>query len=164
MIPSKTKILPRNELASRIADLRRDGLRIVFTNGCFDLMHLGHLRYLAAARAQGDCLVVAVNADRSLKEIKGPLRPILPAAERMRVLAGLECVDFVTEFAEATPHELLRLLRPDVLVKGANYSVEEVVGREVVEGYGGEVRTLELTRGHSTSAIVERIVSGSEPE
>ena len=143
-------------MAERCQSLRDQGRKIVFTNGCFDLIHVGHLRYLEAARALGDCLIVAVNADASLRSVKGPTRPILSADQRKRILAALACVDYVTEFAEETPHAILRELRPDVLVKGANYSIEEVVGREVVEGYGGKVETVELTEGHSSTRLIER--------
>lgn len=159
MIRAEDKILNREELAARIAELRLAGKKIVFTNGCFDLVHVGHLRYLSAARAEGDCLVVAVNSDESLRRIKGPSRPILPAVQRKRVLAGFACVDFVTEFSEETPHNLLRLLRPDFLVKGANYSIDGVIGREVVEAYGGKVKTLNLTEGKSTTNLIERILA-----
>jgi D-beta-D-heptose 7-phosphate kinase/D-beta-D-heptose 1-phosphate adenosyltransferase len=157
---SEEKILDRPSLAARVAALRKRGVKVVLTNGCFDLIHVGHARYLRAARALGDCLIVAVNSDASLRRIKGPGRPILPAGQRKRVLAGLACVDFVTEFDEDTPHDLLRLLRPEVLAKGANYGIEGVIGREVVWEYGGEVRTVELTQGRSTTAILEKIRSG----
>jgi D-beta-D-heptose 7-phosphate kinase/D-beta-D-heptose 1-phosphate adenosyltransferase len=115
------------------------------------------LRYLEAARREGDLLVVAINSDASTRRLKGPTRPILPADQRKRVLAGLACVDFVTEFDEDTPHATLEALRPDVLVKGATYGVEEVIGREVVRGYGGEVKTLGLTEGASTTKFIESI-------
>lgn len=157
MVDSRTKIVERSELAARVQALRELGRRIVFTNGCFDLFHVGHLRYLEAARRLGDVLVVAVNSDETVRRSKGESRPILNAAQRLRVVAAMECVDFVTEFGEETPHELLRLLRPNVLVKGANYTIEGVVGREVVEAYGGEVATVALTEGASTSNIIERI-------
>ena len=133
-------------------------MKVCLTNGCFDLIHVGHLRYLNAARTKGDCLVVAVNSDESMHRIKGPSRPILPADQRKRVLAGFACVDFVTEFDEDTPHSLLRELKPDILIKGANYDIDGVVGREVVEEHGGEVMTLELTEERSTTAIIDRIV------
>ncbi len=152
------KICDRKILNDRVTALRSRGSKVVFTNGCFDLLHVGHLRYLEAARALGDALIVAVNSDDSIRKLKGPERPILSADQRKRVLAGLECVDFVTEFNEDTPNELLKLLKPDVLAKGANYPVEGVVGREIVWGYGGEVKTVELTEGRSTTRTVEKIL------
>jgi D-beta-D-heptose 7-phosphate kinase/D-beta-D-heptose 1-phosphate adenosyltransferase len=154
---SDSKILDRAELGRRLERARGEGRRIVFTNGVFDLLHVGHLRYLEAARREGDLLVVAINSDASTRRLKGPTRPILPADQRKRVLAGLACVDFVTEFDEDTPHATLEALRPDVLVKGATYGVEEVIGREVVRGYGGEVKTLGLTEGASTTKFIESI-------
>lgn len=155
------KIHDREALAGHLEALRAAGKKIVFTNGCFDVLHVGHLRYLWAARGQGDCLVVAVNSDESLRRLKGPDRPIMNATQRKRVLAGFACVDYVTEFAEETPHALLELFRPDILIKGATYSIDGVVGREVVEAYGGKVMTLELTEGKSTTAIIEKIRSAT---
>ena len=160
MIQSEEKILDRTELAARVEELREADVKIVFTNGCFDLIHVGHLRYLQAARRAGDVLIVAVNSDASMRRIKGPGRPLLPAGQRKRLLGAFSCVDFVTEFEEDTPHGLLTELRPDVLVKGANYGLDGVVGREIVEGYGGEVRTLALSEGQSTSLLIRR--AGSE--
>ena len=161
MIRCEEKILDRGPLAARLADLRKAGKKIVFTNGCFDLVHTGHLRYLEAARRLGGALVVAVNGDASLHKLKGEGRPVLPAGQRKRVLAGFECVDFVTEFDEDTPHNLLKLLQPEILAKGANYPVEGVVGREIVWEYGGEVRTVELTGGKSTTDIIQRILAST---
>lgn len=155
------KIVDLEALPERLAPLRASGKSIVFTNGCFDLIHVGHLRYLQAARKLGDCLIVAINGDESLRRLKGASRPILPADQRLRVLAGFECVDFVLTFDDDTPHRLLRAIRPEVLVKGANYSVDGVVGREVVEEYGGQVLTVALTEGRSTSDIVEKVRAAS---
>lgn len=151
------RVFARDALAARVAELRASGARVVFTNGCFDLLHVGHVRYLKAARALGDALVVAANSDASIRRLKGPTRPILPEAERVLALAALACVDAATLFDEDTPHALLELLRPDVLVKGATYSVEGVVGREVVEAYGGEVRTVALTEGRSTTDLLAKM-------
>lgn len=155
------KILDRKELARRLDDLRREraDLRVVFTNGCFDLVHVGHLRYLWEARKQGDLLVVAINDDASVRRLKGPSRPILALTERAAVMAGFACVDFVTSFHEDTPIELLKELRPNVLVKGANYSIDGVVGRELVEGWGGEIKTLHLVEGCSTTNMVEKVLA-----
>jgi D-beta-D-heptose 7-phosphate kinase/D-beta-D-heptose 1-phosphate adenosyltransferase len=158
----REKILPRDELARRLDDQRRrhgPNLQIVFTNGCFDLVHVGHLRYLWEARKQGDLLIVAINDDDSVRRLKGPRRPILPLAERARVMAGFDCVDFVTWFHEDTPLALLEELRPNVLVKGANYTLDGVVGRELVESWGGRVRTLRLVEGCSTTNMVEKVLA-----
>lgn len=164
MIPQVSttrKIVDLETLTVRLAPLRETGRTIVFTNGCFDLIHVGHLRYLQAARSLGDCLVVATNGDASLRRLKGPTRPILPVDQRLKVLAGFACVDFVLSFDDDTPHRLLHAIRPGVLVKGANYSIGGVVGREVVEAYGGRVLTVALTENRSTSDLVERIRSTS---
>jgi len=155
---AEAKVLNREALAAAVARRRAQGERVVFTNGCFDLLHVGHLRYLWAARRLGDCLIIAVNDDASVRRLKGPGRPVLSAGQRARVLAGLACVDYVTIFEEGTPHALLERLRPDVLVKGGNYPPEGVVGREIVEGYGGEIRTVRATRGLSTSELIRRVI------
>jgi D-beta-D-heptose 7-phosphate kinase / D-beta-D-heptose 1-phosphate adenosyltransferase len=154
---AKDKIVDLPALLERLAQLRARGEKIVFTNGCFDLVHVGHLRYLQAARRLGDRLVVAINSDGSMRKLKGPGRPILPLDQRLKVLAGFGCVDFVLAFEEDTPHTLLEAIRPEVLVKGANYSLDGVVGREIVETYGGEVKTVALTENRSTTNLVERI-------
>lgn len=150
--------LSLEQLQIALADARSQGERVVFTNGCFDIIHAGHVAYLEQARRLGQRLVVAVNSDESVRRLKGPGRPINPAERRMAVLAGLEAVDWVLCFAEDTPRELLRLLRPEILVKGGDYQrKEEVVGWEIVEGYGGEVRVLDFVEDVSTTAIVSRI-------
>ena len=154
----REKIKKREELRGDLEKLEGDGRRVVFTNGCFDLLHVGHLRYLEEARSLGDILVVGVNSDRSVRELKGPRRPILPLAERMEILSGLECVDYVTSFEEPTPLELITLLKPRVLVKGGDWSKETIVGREVVEGLGGEVVVLPFFEGNSTSNLIEAIL------
>jgi D-beta-D-heptose 7-phosphate kinase/D-beta-D-heptose 1-phosphate adenosyltransferase len=150
--------LSLEQLQIAIADARSHGERVVFTNGCFDLLHAGHVSYLEEARKLGDRLVVAVNSDESVRRLKGRGRPINPAERRMAVLAGLEAVDWVVCFEEDTPRPLLQALRPDVLVKGGDYALEGVVGREVVESYGGEVRVLGVVGDLSTSAIVDWIL------
>lgn len=158
---TERKILSREALASAVARAREQGRTVAFTNGCFDLLHIGHVRYLAAARRLADLLVVAINDDASVRrQNKGPERPILPCDQRRRVLASLRCVDFVTDFSEDTPHALLDLLRPEVLVKGANYGIDGVVGREEVEAYGGRVAVVELTPGRSTTALLARAGGG----
>lgn len=140
-----------------VASLRDQGKSIVFTNGVFDLLHVGHLRYLQQARALGDALVVGVNSDRSVRANKGPLRPVTPQDERAEILAGLNCVDAVVIFDEETPRELIAALQPDVLVKGADWAADAIVGRDIVEARGGRVVRVALEPGQSTSAILERI-------
>ena len=141
----------------RIEELRASGLTIVFTNGVFDLLHVGHLRYLQQARGLGDALFVGVNSDRSVRAIKGPDRPITSEAERAEVLEGLTCVDGVVIFDEDTPHDLIAALQPDVLVKGADWAEDAIVGRDVVEARGGRVVRIAIEPGHSTTSIVGKI-------
>ena len=140
-----------------VAALRAAGRQIVFTNGVFDLLHPGHVRYLAQARALGDALVVGVNSDRSVRANKGPGRPITPQEERAEVLSALACVDAVVIFDADTPHELIAALRPDVLVKGADWPADEIVGRDIVEARGGKVVRVPIEIGYATSGIIDRI-------
>ena len=158
----KEKIKGRENLRKIIEDFKKEGKRIVFTNGCFDLLHAGHVRYLEAARSLGDILIIGINSDPSVRGLKGPLRPILPLEERAEILSGLGCVDYVTVFDEPTPLELITLLQPHVLVKGGDWTKEDVVGREVVEGSGGEVVILPLVPGSSTTNIIEVILKRHE--
>ena len=158
----RSKIKGRKELARIVEDFKKQGIKVVFTNGCFDLLHVGHVRYLEEARTLGDLLIVGINSDRSVRGLKGPTRPVLPVDERAEILSGLGCVDFITVFDEATPLELISLLRPHVLVKGGDWTAEEVVGREVVEGVGGRVVLLPFSPGSSTSSIIESILKGHE--
>ena len=160
--PSIPKLLDRHELAARLAELRSRGQTVVFTNGCFDLLHVGHLRYLQEARSLGDCLVVGVNSDDSVRRLKGPSRPLVGELERAEMLAGLACVDYVTLFGEDTPVELIRLLKPDVHVKGGDYKIEELPEAEVVRSYGGRVVLAAVTRGRSTTELVQRILSNGK--
>ncbi|MBX3707241.1 MAG: bifunctional D-glycero-beta-D-manno-heptose-7-phosphate kinase/D-glycero-beta-D-manno-heptose 1-phosphate adenylyltransferase HldE [Pseudomonadales bacterium] len=153
-------VLERDQLLDAVAQARVAGERIVFTNGCFDILHAGHVAYLEEARALGDRLVVAVNDDESVRRLKGPGRPVNPLERRLRVLSGLKAVDWVVGFAEDTPEALLAAVRPDVLVKGGDYGADAVVGADLVRGYGGEVRVLGLVEDCSTTRIVERIQSG----
>lgn len=146
------------QLSIAIEDARAHGEKIVFTNGCFDILHAGHVGYLQQARALGDRLIVAVNSDASVSRLKGPGRPINSVDRRMAVLAGLESVDWVTSFEEDTPETLLEKLRPDILVKGGDYSKEQVVGWQIVEGYGGSVKVLSFFEDMSTTAIVNKIL------
>jgi rfaE bifunctional protein nucleotidyltransferase chain/domain len=147
----------RDDARSLVAELRASGKTIVFTNGVFDLMHPGHLRYLRAARALGDALIVGVNSDRSTRANKGPQRPITPEDERSEVLAALACVDGTVIFDEETPHDLIAALQPDVLVKGADWAEDAIIGRDIVEARGGRVVRMHIEPGYSTTAIVERI-------
>lgn len=139
------------------AGLRASGRTLVFTNGVFDLLHIGHLRYLQQARALGDALLVGLNSDRSVRELKGADRPITVEAERAEILEALACVDGVVGFDESTPHALIRALQPDVLVKGADWAADAIVGRDIVEARGGRVVRIAIEPGHSTTAILERI-------
>lgn len=154
---SERGVLTLEQLLSSVEDARAQGEKIVFTNGCFDILHAGHVTYLEQARAQGDRLVVAINDDASVSRLKGPGRPINSVDRRMAVLAGLESVDWVVSFSEDTPERLLRLVKPDVLVKGGDYGIDQVVGADIVRAYGGEVRVLGLVENSSTTAIVEKI-------
>lgn len=140
---------------------RRLGYRIVFTNGVFDLLHPGHVRYLQAARREGDVLIVGINSDRSVRANKGPSRPIMPEHERAEVLEALACVDAVVVFDEETPAAIIEALQPDVLVKGADWAADAIVGRDTVEARGGKVVRMPTESGWSTSAIIERARSGS---
>jgi D-beta-D-heptose 7-phosphate kinase/D-beta-D-heptose 1-phosphate adenosyltransferase len=144
-------------LRTLLAVRRQSGARIVFTNGCFDLIHPGHVRYLEAAHACGDVLVVGLNDDASVRRLKGPGRPILSAMERAEVLCGLAAVDHVAVFNEDTPRDLIVALRPDVLVKGADWKLEDIVGRAEVESAGGRVERIDLVPGVSTTEILRRI-------
>ncbi len=151
------KILPRELLRRELEGRRRQGHRVAFTNGCFDVLHAGHVQYLHEARAQADLLVVGLNSDASVRILKGAARPIHDEDARACVLAGLQAVDYVTIFGEPTPLELIRQVRPDVLVKGADYRKEEVVGAAFVESYGGRVYLAPLREGHSTTGILQRL-------
>jgi D-beta-D-heptose 7-phosphate kinase/D-beta-D-heptose 1-phosphate adenosyltransferase len=151
------RVLSQDELIQVAGRERRGPRRVVFTNGCFDLLHPGHIQTLEMARSLGDLLVVGVNTDRGVRALKGPLRPLVPESERAEILAALQAVDFAVLFDEDTPRELIARLRPDVLVKGADWGADEVVGREEVESAGGRVVSLPLEPGYSTSAILEKI-------
>ncbi|TKS58292.1 MAG: glycerol-3-phosphate cytidylyltransferase [Nitrospira sp.] len=158
-----TKLLSQEQLISVIAGERAKGKRIVFTNGCFDLMHIGHTRYLQAAKSLGDLLVVGVNTDASVRSLeKAPDRPIVPEAQRAEVLAALGCVDFVVLFAEPDPGRLIAAIQPDVLVKGGDWAPDKIVGWDVVEARGGVVHTIPLIPGVSTTALLQRIRSTSK--
>ncbi len=151
------KILSPDQLLGVRQGLRAQGKKLVFTNGVFDLLHVGHVRYLAAARGLGDVLLVAINSDRSVRELKGDSRPLINEAERAEVLAALRPVDYVTIFDDVSPRFLIATLLPDVLVKGGDYGLDEIHGREEVEAAGGRVISLPFVEGASTSAIIERM-------
>lgn len=153
-----SKVKPRQELIALLQDQRRHDKRIVFTNGCFDLLHIGHTRYLQAARELGDLLVVGVNSDASVRALnKSTERPIVPEAQRAEVLAALACVDYVAVFDEPDPGSLIAALQPDVLVKGGDWPPDQVVGRETVTARGGRVQIIPLVPGISTTTLVQRI-------
>jgi D-beta-D-heptose 7-phosphate kinase/D-beta-D-heptose 1-phosphate adenosyltransferase len=154
------KVMTIAQLVPLLERARRDKQRIVFTNGCFDLMHIGHARYLQAAKALGDLLVVGVNSDASVKSLnKAPDRPIVGEAQRAEVVAAIGCVDYVVIFPEPDPLSLITALQPDVLVKGGDWPVDRIIGRDVVERRGGTVKTIPLVPGASTTALIERIRS-----
>ncbi len=158
----KQQIKARKELLRIIKDLKAKGKRIVFTNGCFDLLHIGHIRYLEEARALGDFLVVGVNSDSSVRKLKGPQRPVLPEEERAEILSGLGCVDYITLFDEIDPLKLITSLHPHILVKGGDWTKEQTVGKEVVERSGGEVVIIPFVKGASTSNLIETILGRYE--
>ena len=158
----KEKIKTKEDLRKIIGDLKTKGKRIVFTNGCFELLHIGHIRYLEEAKALGDILVVGINSDQSIHRIKGPYRPILPEEERAEVLSGLGCVDYITIFDEVDPLELISFLQPHILVKGGDWTKETTIGKEVVEGLGGKVVILPFVQGASTSNLIETILKRYE--
>lgn len=151
------KILSLEELLGVRQGLRAAGKTLTFTNGVFDLLHVGHVRYLAAARALGDALVVAVNSDRAVRELKGEGRPVINESERAEILAALRQVDYVTIFDDLSPRSLIAEVLPDVLVKGGDYGLDDIHGREEVEAYGGKVISLPFVDGASTSTIIERM-------
>jgi rfaE bifunctional protein nucleotidyltransferase chain/domain len=158
--PTARKVQSPAALARTLAGLRRRGLRVVFTNGCFDLLHVGHVAVLERARRLGDALVVGLNSDRSVRGLaKGPGRPIVAQRERARMLAALACVDYVTIFDAPTPARLIAALRPDVLVKGADWSATQIVGAEAVRRAGGRVVRVPLVKGFSTTALIRRIAA-----
>ena len=149
-----------DQIVSWRAEQAAAGRRVAFTNGVFDILHPGHVRYLAVARQQGDALVVAVNSDRSVRAIKGPERPIHPEAERAEVLAALSCVDAVVVFDEDTPWDIINAVQPDVLVKGADWAHDAIVGRDIVEARGGVVIRVKVEEGHSTTNLIGKAKQG----
>jgi D-beta-D-heptose 7-phosphate kinase/D-beta-D-heptose 1-phosphate adenosyltransferase len=152
-----SNIKSRKEIKEIRAHLKREGMKVVFTNGCFDLIHSGHVDYLVKAKEMGDVLILALNTDASVKRIKGEKRPILNQDERAFILSNLKPVDYVTFFEEDTPADIISDLLPDVLIKGADWTIDKIVGREVVEANGGEVKTIQFVNNQSTSNIIKII-------
>ncbi len=158
------KVVDRPSMLVERKKLRVAGRSLVFTNGCFDILHPGHVRYLAEARALGDRLVVAVNSDATVSALKGESRPLAPLDERMEILAALEVVDYVISFDEPTPAAIIDALVPDVLVKGGDWTTDNIVGRETVENAGGRVLSLPFAPGYSTTGLIDRILEGQTPD
>ncbi len=154
------KLKTLTELVSTVQELRRQGKRVVFTNGCFDLLHRGHVRYLDEAKGLGDVLVVAINSDASVRALKGPDRPVMSHEERAELVAALAAVDYVLIFEELDPEKVIGALEPDLLVKGGDWQEEQVIGRQIVEGRGGRVCTLPYVEGASSSQLLRRIREG----
>lgn len=153
-----TKIISLTNLKRKVRVLKQKGKHIVFTNGCFDILHLGHIKYLQDAKNKGDYLVVAVNSDSSVKKIKAKNRPVIGEGDRLKTIAALASVDFVVLFNEDNPLKLIEVLKPDILIKGADWDKKKIIGADFVESYGGKVITVNLVKGRSTSALIEKIV------
>ena len=152
------KIYPKNELKAEVDRLKREGKKVIFTNGCFDILHAGHTRYLREAKKLGDILILALNSDNSVRSIKGEKRPIVPEAERAEVVASLASVDYVTVFNEPTPLALIEFLQPDVIVKGGDWAEKDIVGTEAVRKWGGRVAIMPEIEGASTTNVIERVL------
>ena len=157
----ENKILTKNELDDILGQIREKKLTIVFTNGCFDILHKGHIRYLADASELADVFIIGLNTDSSVKRLKGPTRPMQDQESRAISLSALVFVDYVVLFGEDTPLELLKIIKPNILVKGGDYQVENIVGYDLVNSYGGKVISLPLVKGYSTTSIIKKISSGS---
>lgn len=153
----QSKIKSQVALSNIIAKLRRQKKRVVFTNGCFDILHVGHVEYLSRARRLGDLLVIGLNSDRSVRAIKGKTRPINAERDRAKVLAALYCVDYITIFSDKTPDILIRALKPDILVKGGDWKVKDIVGADFVMSYGGRVARIPFVKGYSTTSVIGKI-------
>ena len=158
------KIKDFDALLRDVSHHKKEGKKIVFTNGCYDLIHIGHVRCFKEGKKLGDTLIVALNSDRSVRTLKGPPRPIVPQAERAEIIAALECVDFVTIFDQDDPLEIISAVKPDILVKGGDWALNTIVGRDIVESYGGQVIPLPLVPGVSTTRIIETIASHLSPQ
>ena len=155
-VPDSNSVLNETSLLLTIKSLKQKNKKIVFTNGCFDLLHVGHIRYLQQARSLGDCLIVGVNSDKSVQILKGPTRPIQSENDRAEILAALNAVDYTILFTEETPLELIKKIQPDFLVKGGDWKIPQIVGSDFVLSYGGCVRSLQFIDGQSTTAIIEK--------
>lgn len=155
----KSKIKSSKNLVGTLSALRLKDKKIVFTNGCFDILHAGHVDYLSKARRLGDVLVVGLNSDSSVKRIKGKNRPINKESDRAKVLSSLYFVDYITSFNETTPENLIKKVRPDILVKGGDWKIEDIVGSSFVRSYGGKIKSIPFVKGHSTTSIIERGLS-----
>jgi len=153
----RKKILSLKNLRNRILSLKKQGKAVVFTNGCFDILHYGHIAYLEKAKSLGDILIVAVNSDSSVKKIKGRQRPIIPLKDRIRVISSLECVDFTSSFNQETPLSLIKALKPDILVKGTDWKKKNIVGAKFVQSYGGKIARIKFIKNHSTTDIIHKI-------
>lgn len=151
------KIIDQNNLEKIVLKIKSEQKKIVFTNGCFDIIHRGHVEYLAKASNFGDILILGLNSNASVRKLKGENRPVQDQNTRALILAAFSFVDFVIIFDEETPYELIKLIKPDFLVKGADYKPEEIVGFDILQSYGGQVKTIELVKGHSTTNIIERL-------
>ncbi|MBE9536033.1 MAG: D-glycero-beta-D-manno-heptose 1-phosphate adenylyltransferase [Proteobacteria bacterium] len=154
----KNKLKTLDDLSAIIARVKADGRKVIFSNGCFDILHVGHVRYLQAARALGDCLVIAVNSDSSIRGLKGEKRPIVPQGERAELLAALECVDYVTIFEEPDPLNVIKSIKPSSLVKGGDWSEDQIIGGDFVKSTGGRVELIPYIEGASTTNIIEEII------
>ncbi len=155
---SAQKIKEEKKLKKIVQRLRRKGKRIVFTNGCFDILHYGHIKYLESAKGYGDVLIVAVNSDSSVRKLKGKSRPINNQTERTNIVASLGCVDYVTVFKEPTPYRMIKNLKPDYLIKGADWKKEDIIGRDIVASYGGKVGVVPFIKNYSTTDLIRKII------
>ncbi|MEZ5358757.1 MAG: D-glycero-beta-D-manno-heptose 1-phosphate adenylyltransferase [Candidatus Zixiibacteriota bacterium] len=153
----RDKLVPQKDIADLCEKLRKRKAKIIFTNGVFDILHMGHVKYLAQAKQLGDILIIGLNSDASVKRIKGPKRPINPQRDRAGILSALEFVDIVVYFSEDTPAKLIEKVRPDVLVKGSDYKIKEIVGADFVQSYGGKVKRLNLLKGRSTTGVIKKM-------
>lgn len=159
---NRKKIFPLNRLVKKVSSLKKRKRRIVFTNGCFDILHAGHISYLSKAKQLGDILVVGVNSDSSVKLIKEKGRPINKLKDRMKIVSGLECVDYVCSFSQATPLGLIKKISPNILVKGGDWKNKKIVGSDFVKNQGGKVATITFKKGYSTTELIKRIASAKK--
>jgi rfaE bifunctional protein nucleotidyltransferase chain/domain len=153
-----TKILPLSDIIILRQIFKNLNLKTVFTNGCFDILHIGHTRYLQQAKDLGNCLIVGINSDRAVRELKGNTRPVTPEAERAEIIAALECVNLVFIYDDISPYEAIKAIVPDFLVKGADWSIDQIIGRDIVEAAGGEVATIPFVEGHSSSLLIKKVM------